>query len=154
METSNATFYPKSRRRPKTKVLYPCGCLGAPEENFLKVAMRIVVGIATAGRSVVLSEALSEIAKQPRLPECVIICPSVADDVEHELLKTFPYPIKIVSGALGTSSQRNAILRATNGEDAIVFFDDDFFSVVELSSKCRSHPSESSKRRDGHWHAY
>lgn len=89
--------------------------------------MRIVVGIATAGRPAILSETLREIAKQRRLPECVIICPSGAGDVEYELLKTLPYPIKIVSGALGSSSQRNAILRAAKDQDVIVFFDDDFF---------------------------
>ena len=89
--------------------------------------MRIGVGIATAGRSAMLSETLREIAEQYRSPECVIICPAAASDVDHQLLSHLPYPTMIVSSPPGLPHQRNAILRASQGLDAIVFFDDDFF---------------------------
>jgi GT2 family glycosyltransferase len=89
--------------------------------------MRIAVGIATAGRRTLLGETLREIAKQVRLPDRVIICPFGSDDVDYELLRSLPYPSKVVSSVLGIAHQRNAILRETAGLDAIVFFDDDFF---------------------------
>jgi GT2 family glycosyltransferase len=93
----------------------------------LDVGMRIVVGIPTTGRKAILSETLLEIAKQIRLPECVIICPLQTDDVDHEFLATLPYSTKIVSGPPGSAAQRNTILRTANSEDVIVFFDDDYF---------------------------
>lgn len=89
--------------------------------------MRIAAGIATAGRRTLLGETLREIAKQVRLPDRVIICPFGSDDVDYELLRSLPYPSKVVSSVLGSAHQRNAILRETAGLDAIVFFDDDFF---------------------------
>ena len=89
--------------------------------------MRIAVGIATAGRPLMLSETLKEISEQWRSPECVIICPAGAGDIDYNLLSHLPYPTKIVSSTPGSSHQRNAILRASQGLDAVVFFDDDFF---------------------------
>jgi hypothetical protein len=89
--------------------------------------MRIAVGIATAGRRTMLSETLQEIAEQCRSPDCVIICPARADDLDQQMLSRLPYPTKIVSSSPGSAHQRNAILRASQGLDAIVFFDDDFF---------------------------
>jgi GT2 family glycosyltransferase len=89
--------------------------------------LSIAVGIATTGRPAMLSETLLEIAKQSRLPDCVIICPVDSDDVNHGMLQSLPYPSRLVSSAQGTSAQRNAILQATKHFDAIVFFDDDYF---------------------------
>lgn len=89
--------------------------------------LRIAVGIATAGRRATLSEAVAEIAKQRRLPDVVVICPTDAGDVDHDLLKSLPYPTKLVTSSPGLTHQRNAILREVQDFDAIVFFDDDFF---------------------------
>jgi GT2 family glycosyltransferase len=88
---------------------------------------RIAVGIATAGRPAILTETLREIAKQKRLPDLVVVCPVSAQDVEPDLLPTLPFPCRIVSSAPGLTRQRNAILRAVEDYDAVVFFDDDFF---------------------------
>jgi GT2 family glycosyltransferase len=89
--------------------------------------MRVAVGIITSGRRAVLSETLLELTKQSRCPDCVIICPVYPDDVDRELLRSLPYPSRVVASAPGTSRQRNAILGATKHMDAIVFFDDDYF---------------------------
>ncbi len=106
--------------------------------------MRIAVGIATAGRAAILSEALLEIAKQARAPDVVIICPTGSGDVDHELLKTLPYTTRIVSSAPGLTHQRNAILRAIYDHDAVVFFDDDFFPSPNYLANV-----EAILRRDG-----
>lgn len=90
-------------------------------------SMRIAVGIATTGRRTVLSETLQEIAKQCRSPDCVIICPARADDLDKQMLSRLSCPTKIVSSSPGSAPQRNAILRASEDLDAIIFFDDDFF---------------------------
>ena len=89
--------------------------------------MRIAVGIATAGRRAMLSETLSEIAKQWRLPDVVVVCPTDLGDVDHELLKSLPYATRVVESAPGLTHQRNAILREVRTFDVVVFFDDDFF---------------------------
>lgn len=88
---------------------------------------RILVGIATAGRAEILSETLAELCRQTRLPDRVVICPANPGDIEPQVHSLRTYPIEIVWGTPGSSSQRNAILRSSDGFDAIVFFDDDFF---------------------------
>ncbi len=91
--------------------------------------MKIAIGIATAGRSEILSETLKELAKQTRLPDLVVVCPADNDDVRYSEISQLPFNIKIVSGKKGSSSQRNAIIRFLTGYDVAVFFDDDFFPL-------------------------
>lgn len=106
-------------------------CSGAAEASAQQGAeasrSRMAVGIATAGRPAILSETLREIARQKRLPDVVVVCPVSAQDVEADVLATLPFPCRIVSSAPGLTCQRNAILRAIEDYDAVVFFDDDFF---------------------------
>jgi GT2 family glycosyltransferase len=89
--------------------------------------LHLIVGIATAGRSDVLSQTLRVLAEQTRLPDRLIICPASPNDVERVAIDTFPSPVLVVSGARGLPAQRNRILSECPGADAIVFFDDDFF---------------------------
>ena len=90
--------------------------------------LHLIVGIATAGRSDVLSQTLRVLADQTRLPDRLIICPASPNDVERAAIDTFPSPVLVVSGARGLPAQRNRILLECSGRgDAIVFFDDDFF---------------------------
>jgi GT2 family glycosyltransferase len=96
-------------------------------DETVAASMRFAVGIATAGRPAMLTETLREIAKQNRLPDIVVICPRSEQDVESEVLETLPYACRVVSSKPGTCRQRNAILRAVQDCDAVVFFDDDFF---------------------------
>jgi hypothetical protein len=89
--------------------------------------LRLLVGIATAGRRQILHETLVEMARQSQLPERVVICPARPEDVDQSALGKWPYETEIVSGGLGLPCQRNAILSRAGSYDAIVFFDDDFF---------------------------
>jgi GT2 family glycosyltransferase len=100
-------------------------------ENFSAKPLRMVVGIATAGRREVLSKTIEILARQTSLPAGLIICPSKADDVDPVLLKQFPAPTRTVMGATGSSVQRNLLLSAASDADIIVFFDDDFFAERE-----------------------
>lgn len=89
--------------------------------------IRILVGIATAGRRSILSETLKELSRQIRQPDRVAICPATSADVDQCILSGLPFSTAIVHGDRGSSRQRNAILRTAHGFDAVVFFDDDFF---------------------------
>jgi GT2 family glycosyltransferase len=111
----------------RSEGLFPDLVSTPPPNAGAETRMRVAVGIITSGRRAVLSETLREIARQTRLPDAVIICPVDSDDVDHELLHSLPFSSRVIASAPGTSHQRNAILRATKGLDAIVFFDDDYF---------------------------
>lgn len=89
--------------------------------------LKLIVGIATAGRRDVLGRTLQVLARQDRLPDRLVICPASEDDVDCKALNEFPAPSAVVHGSKGLTAQRNAILRACSDEDIIVFFDDDFF---------------------------
>jgi hypothetical protein len=90
--------------------------------------LNIVVGIATSGRREVLAHTITILAKQTRLPDCLVICPVAANDVDNFSLKNFPKPTLVVSGPIGLTAQRNKILSVATKADIIVFFDDDFFA--------------------------
>jgi hypothetical protein len=90
--------------------------------------LNIVVGIATSGRREVLAQAIALLATQSRLPDALVICPVVAEDIDDLSLKEFPRPARVVSGPLGLPAQRNKILSVVTDADIIVFFDDDFLA--------------------------
>ncbi len=90
--------------------------------------LNIVVGIATSGRPQLLSQAISILAEQTRLPDRLVICPVTADDVDEQSIKSFPRPTDIVNGPIGLPAQRNLILESVRGAEIIVFFDDDYFA--------------------------
>ncbi len=87
------------------------------------------MGIATAGRRMILAETLLELAHQTRLAETVLICPAAADDFDATQAAKLPFPVKVVTGSRGSSAQRNAILDAAQHFDVVIFFDDDFFAA-------------------------
>jgi len=87
---------------------------------------RLVVGIATAGRRDVLSQTITHLSSQSRLPDEIIVCPASPADLDAEHLKSFPAPTQVVAAPRGLCAQRNAILNAAGEADIIVFFDDDF----------------------------
>ncbi len=89
--------------------------------------MRIVVGIATAGRENLLCETLAEIAHQTRVPDQVYICSPNGFFLDEDCLSEFPSKINAIYGTIGASAQRNEILRRSTDADLIIFFDDDFF---------------------------
>ena len=88
--------------------------------------LKIAVGIATAGRPAILSETLKELSKQTRQPDLVAVCPARPSDITFAAGE-LSFPLEIIVGKMGSSSQRNAILDHLAGFDLVVFFDDDFF---------------------------
>lgn len=95
-------------------------------------SMKIGVGIVTAGRRATLSETLSEIGRQTRLPDRLIVCPAEAGDCDHSV--SLPVRMEIISSKRGICAQRNAILDAVSDIDILVFFDDDFFPAANYLS--------------------
>ncbi len=89
--------------------------------------LRIAVGIATSGRKAILSVALDLLARQSRLPDVLVICPAVAEDLEAGLVERLPFSTVVRIGKRGLTAQRNTILSASGDADIIVFFDDDYF---------------------------
>jgi GT2 family glycosyltransferase len=87
--------------------------------------MNIVVAIATINRSTVLSAMLSNLAKQVRGPDRIIICGSKPEDVAGAT--TACRSAEVIYADAGGSTQRNAIIHAAIDSDVILFLDDDFF---------------------------
>jgi GT2 family glycosyltransferase len=93
-------------------------------ESDLK-SLTIAVGIATAGRPGILCETLRELKKQRRRPDCVFVSHSSDNDVAGSVVDSDS--VTYIRAPLGLTKQRNAILKAAEGFDIVVFFDDDFF---------------------------
>ena len=85
---------------------------------------RIAVAIATSGRPTILGQTISLLAKQSRLPDRILVCPAQAGDIDAASL---PSHVEIVKSSRGLPKQRNALLRACDDIDLVIFFDDDFF---------------------------
>jgi GT2 family glycosyltransferase len=102
--------------------------------------LKIAVGIATAGRRNLLTEILAELARQTRAPDGVFICPAAPSDFDEcAIVGRVPYRLAVVTSSKGLTAQRNAILRAVEDFDVVVFFDDDFVPCpmyLEESEKC------------------
>jgi len=92
--------------------------------------MKIAVGVATCGRKAILAAMIDRLAAQMRRPDHLFLCPATGDDIDLEHLRSAPFPVTIVSSPQGSCPQRNAIIRAAAGMDALVFFDDDFFPAA------------------------
>jgi glycosyltransferase involved in cell wall biosynthesis len=90
--------------------------------------LRIAVGIATAGRRDMIGQTIGHLKQQTRLPDLLIICPLVSDNVAEDAFASFPAETKVVSGPVGLCAQRNLILSHAGSADVIVFFDDDFLA--------------------------
>ena len=92
-----------------------------------RLSLRIVVGIATAGRPDILSLTLRNLGQQTRLPDRVVICPVAPSDVPAFADELVPCPVQVVSAPQGLPKQRNAIVAASPDADLILFIDDDYF---------------------------
>lgn len=90
---------------------------------------KIAVGIATAGRRLVLAETVGELALQTRLPETLFVCPAATADFDASQAAQLPFPVRVIEGPRGSSAQRNAILDAARDFDILMFFDDDFLAA-------------------------
>lgn len=107
------------------------------------MALKIAVAIATAGRRDVLADAIRFLARQSRRPDDLLVCPARPEDVDPACLDGFPCPVRVVSGSIGSSAQRNALIDASDA-DVMVFFDDDYLPaedfVLETERLFAAHP--------------
>lgn len=104
-------------------------------ESMEPTRLKIVVGIATSGRREILSLTIGLLARQTRLPDHLVVCPASADDVDASILADFPASTAIVTGALGSSAQRNQILSEATDADVVIFFDDDYFACDDYLAR-------------------
>ncbi len=95
-------------------------------------AMRIVVGIATAGRREVLCDTLAALAGQRRRPDEILVCPAQEEDVDWAFAATLAVPVRRLAPRRGLCLQRNAILDAIAEADLLLFFDDDFLPAQDF----------------------
>lgn len=100
--------------------------------------MKIVVGIATAGRREVLCDTLAEIAGQQRLPSEILVCPAQEEDVDWSFAATLSVPVRRVAPRQGLCLQRNAILDAIVDADLLLFFDDDFLPAPSFIAEAEA----------------
>jgi glycosyltransferase involved in cell wall biosynthesis len=92
------------------------------------MTLRIAVGIATAGRPLVLAATLAELARQTRPPDRLLVCHAAASDIAGlppRAAEFLPAPVP------GLTAQRNRILDAAADCDLLVFFDDDFLPAPD-----------------------
>ncbi|SEF85316.1 glycosyltransferase family 2 protein [Bosea lathyri] len=94
--------------------------------------LRIVVGIATAGRREVLSQTLDHLMLQARLPDAVIVSPAGPEDIDPDHARSLAVSAEIVMGTRGSCAQRNAILDVCGAADIVVFFDDDYVPAANF----------------------
>ena len=110
----------------------------------MKSGLKIVVGIATAGRREQLTRTLRLLARHSRLPDRIVICPAGVDDYDEAAAATVPFPIEVVRGPRGLPAQRNCVLARCADADAVVFFDDDFYPapsyLEEVEAMLIRHP--------------
>jgi len=102
----------------------------------MRSGLRIAVGIATAGRPLILAETLVELASQTRLPSHFLFVRRRTTDFDASQASQLPFPVHVVKGSRGLPAQRNAIIDAALDFDILMFFDDDFVPAPYLS--CRS----------------
>lgn len=86
--------------------------------------LAMAVGIATVGRPEVLSRTLTELRRQTRPADAVVVCAAQQADMA-DLAISVP-EVTMITGPRGSSHQRNAIFDRLDGFDVVVFFDDDF----------------------------
>ncbi len=91
--------------------------------------MRIAVGIATRGRAPILLETLTELDRQTRPADRILVSYAAPEDIAG-VTERFP-GVEFLTGASGLPAQRNRILDAVADCDAVVFFDDDFLPAPE-----------------------
>lgn len=84
---------------------------------------RIAVGIATLGRPADLRLTLANVGLQTRRPDRLVVCHVSPEDVAGIGREA---GLEFITAQPGLPRQRNAILRATDDCDAVLFLDDDF----------------------------
>ena len=84
-----------------------------------------MLGIATRGRPLVLTETVAFLAKQTRQPDTILVAYADPADI-GDAPSQFPH-VQFIQAALGLTRQRNAILSRVLDSDLLLFIDDDFY---------------------------
>ncbi len=85
---------------------------------------KIVIGIPTVGRALILRDTLHELSRQTRKPDGILVCGVTGDDflgVDVNLPN-----LEFILCNTGLTKQRNAIINRSSIGDILIFFDDDF----------------------------
>lgn len=91
--------------------------------------MRLVVIIASIGRSAVLTAMLQHLSKQTRKPDLVVL--SLVDEADGPTNVPVNLPLDVLYCRKGLAAQRNAALKKVLPDaDVITFFDDDFLPAA------------------------
>jgi polysaccharide biosynthesis transport protein len=96
--------------------------------------LKIAVGIASLGRSAILSDTICVLAEQTRPPDQLVISISQEEDLDAGCLRNIRAATSVVTSAVGSCAQRNRILSEIADADVVVFFDDDFFACRDYLS--------------------
>jgi hypothetical protein len=86
---------------------------------------RLVLGIATCGRPMILAETIAYLANQKRCPDKIIVAYADPADVGDAPAR-FQH-VTFIQAELGLTRQRNAILNLARDSDILLFIDDDFY---------------------------
>ncbi|MGZ2485072.1 GT2 family glycosyltransferase [Rhizobium pisi] len=99
-------------------------------------ALRVAVGIASAGRASTLRETVDYLAGLPDQAERLIVCVPTIDDAAG---LTDRRSLDIIVGSRGLTSQRNRIIQAAAADtDILIFLDDDFIPAATFLSRMAS----------------
>lgn len=93
--------------------------------------LKVVIGIATAGRREQMPLTLAQLARQRLPPLRVIVCPAGPEDYDAATTPPLPCPVEVVRGPRGSCAQRNAILASCADADVVVFIDDDYYPAPD-----------------------
>ena len=93
--------------------------------------LKIAIAIATAGRREVLCDTIRFLTRQSRPADELLICPARPDDLDPACLEGFPCPVRVITGPIGSSAQRNVLIESSDA-DVMVFFDDDFLPAEDF----------------------
>ena len=90
----------------------------------MPLSFSLAIGVVTKGRPQTLISMLRHLQKQTRPPNHIMVCaPSLDDVVGADAFANAEFMV----GPAGIARQRNVILEACAGFDAVLFIDDDFF---------------------------
>ena len=110
----------------------PCNSTIYPERtNVSHQPLKIVIGIATAGRREQLALTLQQLAGQTLPPTKVLVCPAAPEDFDDSALPDVGAPILRVMGSRGSCAQRNAMFAHAAACDVLLFIDDDYYPAVD-----------------------
>lgn len=89
------------------------------------MSLRVVIGIASAGRGDVIRQTLGHLQGMSDAADAIWIC--LPDDVaESQDASPFPKDVHVITGPRGSCPQRNSIIDAVAPDTIILFLDDDF----------------------------